>query len=303
MNGHCSRDRSLPRVRAYADLTKPRITLMTLFSTATGYVITRSEAWRVTGLMVTLVATGLLAAGAAVLNQWYERDTDALMRRTRRRPIPSGRVTPSAALWFGIALSSIGVTGLAALVNPAAATAGFITLASYVSVYTPLKRRSASGVFVGAFAGAMPPVIGSIAAAASLEWPAIALFALLFVWQVPHVYAIALMHRDDYAMGGLRMLPASAGDREVAGQILGWSVLVLLAGLVPAYSGAVGPGYALFAAAAGLWVVARSVRVWIDPSRRHARQVLLASIVYLPSLFLVAIADSSWTRALHVVRG
>jgi len=298
-----SRARWLIRARAYAELTKPRITLMTLFSTATGYLVTRPEGWRLTGLTLTLAATGLVAAGAAVLNQWYERDTDALMRRTRRRPLPSGRVTPLAGLCFGVVVSTIGVAGLALLANLPSAAAAFITLACYVAVYTPLKRRSAHGVFVGAFAGAMPPVIGSMAAAGGLEWPAVALFATLFVWQVPHVYAIALMHRGDYESGGLKMLPASAGDRGVARQILGWSVLLLLTSLAPACSGAVGPGYAAFAAAAGLWIIGRSLRVSIDPTTRHARQVLLASIVYLPSLFLVAIADSSWPRALHFVFG
>jgi protoheme IX farnesyltransferase len=197
----------------------------------------------------------------------------------------------------------VGVSGLAVLVNLLAAAAAAITLVSYVAVYTPLKRRSSHGVFVGAFAGAMPPVIGSIAAAGALEASALALFAMLFVWQVPHVYAIALMHRDDYEAGGLRMLPASCRSSGAGSHILGWSVLLLVATLVPAYTGIVGPAYVTVAAAAGLWLVARSVRVWIDPTRRHARQVLLASVVYLPALFIVTIVDLSWSRAFHFVVG
>jgi heme o synthase len=285
------------KLGTYAELAKPRITMMVLFSTAVGYVVTAPDAWRTGGLLDTLLATGVLAAGTAALNQWYEHETDAAMRRTCRRPIPSGRVSAARGLAFGLALSTLGLIGLVIGANVLAAAAGLLTLTSYLLLYTPLKQRSSACVFVGAFAGAMPPIIGSIAANGHLKWSALALFGIMFVWQVPHVYAIALIYRNDYARGGLKMLPARSGLAGDAGRhIVVWSLLLILTSLAPVLVGIAGAGYTLCALILGVLFAYQGVRVWAEPTVQHARSVLLASVMYLPTLLVMTVIDATARR-------
>ncbi|HJZ72047.1 MAG TPA: heme o synthase [Vicinamibacterales bacterium] len=294
--------RSLGRVTPYVELTKPRITMMVLFSTGAGYLAATQDRWQPIALLQTLIATGLLASGTSALNQWYERDTDAAMRRTCRRPIPSGRVSARRALAFGVALLAAGTGALLAAATAHAAAAGLLTAASYLLVYTPLKRRSSLCVFAGAFAGAMPPVIGSVAALERVDPIGLSLFALLFVWQVPHVYAIAMMYRDDYDRGGLHMLPPSADRHGNPGShIVAWSMLLAVVSLGPVAIGTAGPGYAACAVALNLAFAYQAVRVWIEPTVQQARRVLLASVTYLPALLGVAVLDSALPRVLAVL--
>ena len=194
------------------ELAKPRITAMVVFTSLVGFVTAGDDAIRGAALAAALLGTGLVAAGAAVLNQVLERDTDALMERTRHRPLPAGRVTAVEAVAFGAAVTLAGDTLLFALCGPLPAAVAFATWASYLFVYTPLKRRTPLATLVGAVPGALPPVIGWTARTGSLDQGAFILFAILFLWQVPHFLAIAWMYRDDYAKGGFPMLPVL--DRE-----------------------------------------------------------------------------------------
>jgi heme o synthase len=278
------------RMRTYAELTKPRIVAMVLVCAAVGFAIASHASWRVVDLLHTVVATGLLASGAGALNQWMERDTDAQMRRTRKRPIPSGRIVPAAAFAFGTALSLGGVLELFAGVNPAAAAAGFVTLGIYLLVYTPLKRRSPICMLVGAIAGAMPPVIGSLSADPHAIQTAATLFAILFAWQMPHAYAIALMYREDYARGGLMMLADTAAS--TGRHIVGWSAVLVPVSLAPAAFGMAGLSYASCAIVLGGLFLYQCTRLLREGTIARARGVLLASIVYLP-LLLVALVGSS----------
>ena len=171
------------------------------------------------------------------------------------------------------------------------------TLTSYLLLYTPLKQRSSACVFVGAFAGAMPPIIGSIAANGHLKWSALALFGIMFVWQVPHVYAIALIYRNDYARGGLKMLPARSGLAGDAGRhIVVWSLLLILTSLAPVLVGIAGAGYTLCALILGVLFAYQGVRVWAEPTVQHARSVLLASVMYLPTLLVMTVIDATARR-------
>ncbi len=193
----------------FLELTKPRITLYILMSTAIGFMCGAHlrPTWTWMQLFHALLGTALIASGTAALNQWYEHEFDAMMARTKARPIPSGRVTAGAALAFGVCLSVAGFAELWLGVNLLTALLGLFTLASYLFVYTPLKRVSPVSTTIGAIPGAMPPLIGYAAACGRLNFEAGILYAILFLWQFPHFYAIAWMYREDYARAGIRMLP------------------------------------------------------------------------------------------------
>ena len=196
------------RLNDYIELTKPRITGMVLVTTFIGFLLAASPVKPML-LALTIFGTGLVTAGAQCLNQLWERRTDALMLRTRNRPIPASRIAPAEALLFGAALSVVGIATLAVVANPLTSALAALALGSYLFVYTPMKRVSPLCTLVGAIPGAIPPVIGWAAASGHLEAGALALFAILFVWQMPHFYAIAWMLRDDYSRGGFPMISAA----------------------------------------------------------------------------------------------
>src|SRR5215467_9474417 len=201
-------------MRDYLELTKPRITLLILICTAVGYWFGCGGSFRPGILAYALFGTALLASGTSALNQWYESDSDAKMRRTRRRPLPAGRIKRSHGLAFGLWLSAAGFADLWYGTNLLAAALGLFTLLSYLLVYTPLKQRSPMCTTVGAIPGAMPPLIGYAAAGGGIDAAALALFLILFVWQFPHFDSIAWMYREDYQRGGIRMLPVVEPDGE-----------------------------------------------------------------------------------------
>ena len=278
----------------YLELTKPRITVFILMSTAIGFVcgIHLGHPWTWLTLLHTLVGTGLIASGTAALNQWYEREGDGLMNRTKSRPIPSGRLTARNALWFGILLSAAGFGELWWGVNGLSATLALFTLGSYLFFYTPLKRRSPISTTIGAFPGAMPPLIGYAASTGLLNWEAGILYAILFMWQFPHFYAIAWMYREDYARAGIRMLPVvePSGD-STARRILISSLALIPISLLPKFAAMAGNFYLFGALALGLVFVYAGIRVFADFTRLRARQVLLASVVYLPLLYGLLVLD------------
>ena len=199
-------DFAAPALRDYFELTKPRITLLVVISTAVGYCFGLGAHVNVIALLNVLLSTAMLAAGTATLNQWYERDIDAKMNRTKIRPIPSGSISAGRALVFGVALCVLALIDLATFTNFLAASLGFLTSFIYLFVYTPLKRRGPSCTTVGAVPGAMPPLIGFAAASGHLTAEAWILFGMIFLWQFPHFHAIAWIYREDYARGDIKML-------------------------------------------------------------------------------------------------
>jgi len=278
----------------YIELTKPRITVFILMSAAVGFLCgTRGpNHWNLITLLHTVIGTALIASGTAALNQWYERAADAKMDRTKLRPIPSGRITAFQALCFGVTLSIAGFIELWLGANLLTGMLGLFTMASYLGVYTPLKQRSPHSTTIGAIPGAMPPLIGYAAAAGTLTTEAWILYAILFLWQFPHFYAIAWMYRDDYAKAGIRMLPVVEPDGEsTARRILFFSVLLIPISLLPKFTGDAGNIYLVGALALGFYFLYAGVRVAFDRTRLRARQVLLASVVYLPLLYGLLVLD------------
>jgi protoheme IX farnesyltransferase len=287
-----------PRLADYLQLTRPRIGLMALFTVAVGYLLAAGADVRVAVLFHTLLGTGIVAGGASALNQFLERKSDARMRRTANRPLPAGRLHPAEALFFGLALAVIGIAYLAlALPTPAAAVAAAVTLVTYVGLYTPLKPYSVWNTVVGAFPGALPPVIGWVAATGTLSAQAAALFLILFVWQLPHFFAIAWLYRDDYAAGGLRMLPAIDPDgRITARAMIGTCVLLVAVTMLPAIVGTAGPLFLTGAIILGVCFLNCAIQFRRDPSRANAKHALRASLLYLAGLMLLLVCDGVLPR-------
>jgi protoheme IX farnesyltransferase len=280
------------KVQDYIDLTKPRITWLILMSTAVGYYFGHSGQWSFWVLLHTIVGTGLVASGTAALNQWYERDADRHMRRTQMRPLPSGRLSAGRALWFGIGLALMGGLELGFGVNWLASGLCISTLLMYLFLYTPLKQKTWWSTTVGAFPGAMPPLIGYAAAANRLTPEAWVLYGILFLWQFPHFYAIAWMYRDDYARAGIQMLPVVEPDGEsTARQIVLYSVLLIPLSVLPNWMGMAGTLYTVGAIAMGLMFLYSGVRVSLDRTKARARRVLLASVLYLPVIYCLMVLD------------
>jgi protoheme IX farnesyltransferase len=288
-------------MRAYLELTKPRITWLILMSTGIGYFFglhggtTWWEFLRVlpyVSLFHTILGTGLLASGTAALNQWYEREADRHMRRTAHRPLPEGRVSPAGALAFGAALSVAGFVELWLGVNLLSAAIGAFTLISYLFVYTPLKQRTWWSTTIGAVPGAMPPVIGYAAAAGALRAETWVLAAILFLWQFPHFYSIAWMYKDDYARAGIRMLPVVEPDgRSTARQIVLYGLALIPASLVPGILGMSGRIYLMGALLLGIWFLYSGIRVALERTAVRARGVLIASVLYLPLIYGLMLLD------------
>ena len=290
-----SAEASLTLSRASAadwlELTKPRITLLVVFTALVGFV-TASSASPWSGLLTAaLLGTGLVAAGASAINMVMERDTDALMHRTRSRPIPAGRIRPSDARWFGALLTVSGLAILAGLCNPLASLVAFATWASYLFLYTPLKRRTHLSTLVGAVPGALPPVIGWAAASESLDPGAFILFAILFLWQIPHFLAIAWLYREDYERGGFPLLPVIDREGRLTGrQAVLHSVALLVVSLAPVAAGLGGALYLAGALVLGIALTLSALRLAITRNRPAARALFLASVLYLPALTSLLLA-------------
>ncbi len=279
-------------MRDYIALTKPRITWLILMSTGVGYFFGAKSGWNFLTLLHTVIGTGLIASGTAALNQWYEREADAKMKRTQDRPLPAGRLAPRNALIFASLISAAGFVELFFAVNALSAWLGLFTLASYLFIYTPLKSRSPHSTTIGAIPGAMPPLIGYAAASGTLTWEAWILFAILFLWQFPHFYAIAWMYREDYERAGIRMLPVVEPDGEsTARRILWYSLALIPISLAPKFLAMTGNFYLFGALAIGLMFLYAGIRVSFDRTRQRARRVLLASVIYLPVLYGLMLLD------------
>src|SRR5436190_4708698 len=280
------------RVAAYLELTKPRITFLIVLTSAAGFALGSRGAVNYLLLAHALIGIALLSSGIGTLNQFIERDLDGLIRRTADRPLPSGRLFPFEALWFGVGLTLMAEAYLAVFVNMLTALLGLTVIAGYLFVYTPLKTRTSLSTALGAFPGAMPPLMGWTAARGEIDVAAWVLFAILFLWQFPHFLAIAWMYREDYGRAGIRMLPVVEPDGRVTGQqIIAYSLMLVPVSLLPAVLGLSGRIYLISAIVLGLLFVASSVRAALSKSNQHARQLLLASVLYLPILFGVMVLN------------
>jgi protoheme IX farnesyltransferase len=276
----------------FLELTKPRVTWLILVSSAVGYYFGASHGWNLVAFLNTLLGTGLMASGTAALNQWYERDADLHMKRTEKRPIPSRRVKPAQAFWFGIAVSLLGFLQLLMFVNHLTAALCMTTLILYLCLYTPLKRKTWLSTTLGAIPGAMPPLIGFAGAADRLTPEAWAVGAILFLWQFPHFYAIAWMYRDDYARAGIRMLPVVEPDgKSTARQIILYAALLVPISLLPIYLHMSGMLYLAGALILGTWFLWSGIQVFRTRTRLQARKVLLTSVIYLPLLYALMVLD------------
>ena len=287
--------RALSRFAAVAEywaLTKPEINFLIAVATFTGFYLgmaAHSQRFPFVRLIHTLLGTLLVASGTGTLNQYIERGFDAQMRRTARRPLAAGKLTPTAVLSFGIALSWVGSTYLAITVNALASLLASVTLASYLFLYTPLKRKTALCILVGAFPGAMPPLIGWVAAAGTLSLGAWILYAIIFLWQFPHFMAIAWMYREDYDRAGYIVLPQG----RARGRFVTLQTMLPLLALLPLSLLAISADhrsifhYAVFILGLGFFLCA--AQFVLRKSRTTARHVLMASIFYLPLLFLTLV--------------
>jgi protoheme IX farnesyltransferase len=280
------------RTTDFVALAKPRLNFLVVVSAFAGYVMGGGETDPVLRLLATLVGTGLVAGGASALNQIIERQPDAQMRRTRRRPLPDRRLTPRDALVFAVFLSVSGLVILAAGANVLSALVALATLITYAAVYTPLKRLTSFSTVIGAIPGALPPVIGWAAARDSLSQGAWVLFGIVFLWQLPHFLAIAWMYREDYAAAGFPMLPVIEPDgRSTARQAVVYSAALLPLSLAPTLIGMAGPIYFTSALVLTLLFLGVAIRFGMTRDVRDARRLFFASIVYLPLVWILMIAD------------
>lgn len=280
------------RVAAYLELTKPRITFLIVLTAAAGFSLASPGHVDYRAMLTAMVGIALLSSGIATLNQYMEKDLDALMRRTANRPLPTGKLLPWEALAFGAGLTVLAEVYLMVLVNPLSAVLGLTVIAGYLFGYTPLKTRTSLSTFVGAFPGAVPPLIGWASARGTIGVEAWVLFAILFLWQFPHFLAIAWMYREDYTRAGILMLPVVEPDGRVTGQqIVLYTVMLLPVSLLPTLLGTAGKIYFVGAIVLGLLFLYFSLRAAFSKSRLAARQLLLASVIYLPLLFILMVLD------------
>ncbi len=283
----------IARVGDFLDLLKPRVMSLVVFSGFAGLFVAPGTLHPLLAAVAVLcIAVGAGAAGA--INMWYDRDIDAVMARTRRRPIPAGRVEPAEALAFGVILALFSVMLMGLAVNWAAAALLAVATGFYVFVYTVwLKRRTPQNIVIGGAAGAFPPMIGWAAVTGGVSLDSIVLFAIIFMWTPPHFWALALYRDGDYAKAGVPMLPCVAGRRATERQILVYSALLVPLTLVPAAIGTAGWGYAAAAALLGGLLLLLAVRLQKDESERTARQIFGYSIFYLFALFAALIVDGA----------
>jgi protoheme IX farnesyltransferase len=269
----------------YLQILKPRVMSLVVFTGFVGLIVAPGHLHPVLAAVAVLcIAVGAGASGA--INMWYDRDIDAVMRRTAMRPLPAGRMMPGEALGFGVVLAvgSVVVMGLA--VNWAAAALLALTIAFYVFVYTIwLKRRTPQNIVIGGAAGALPPLIGWAAVTGDIGWGAVALFAIIFFWTPPHFWALSLYRAGEYAAAGIPMLPVVAGPRETRRQMLLYTLMLWPVSLAPWLLGLAGPIYAVSVAALSLAFTGAAVRVWHDESDRSARQMFAFSLLYLFLIF------------------
>lgn len=297
------RTRATSLFRDYAELTKLRVTSLIVMTAWCGYFFGARKAGIPcfsSGLFHALLGIGLVSSGTAALNEVMEYEVDGRMRRTAGRPLPAGRMSLFHAVSVGLVAAIGGSIYLAVFANPLTGLLTFLTSVVYLAAYTPLKRISPICTFVGAFPGAMPGVLGWTAARGQLEWGTLVLFAILFVWQFPHFFSIAWLYREDYASGGVKMLPVVEEDgRSTARRILAYSIALIPISVLPSFMGMAGRIYLVSAIALGFVMLYFGVRLAFlnlplasAQSKMRARHVLQATVIYLPLLFALMMSNS-----------
>ena len=280
-------------VRDYLELSKSRIVLMVVITTAAGFLFAAPHVDPLL-LLHTLFGTALVAAGTNALNQYVEREHDAKMHRTRTRPLPAGRITPRAALAFSAAIAILGTIYLGLAVNWLTAALGAFTLTSYIFVYTPLKRVSTICTLIGAVPGAIPPLMGWTAATNHLGVGGWIVFGILFFWQLPHFMAISWMYRDDYARGGFAMLSVEdENGAAVARQAILYTLALLAVSVAPSVLGMTGIAWLIGAVAGGVILLASTLRFFFDRSHKNARSVFMISNLYLLTTMVLLVVNAS----------
>jgi heme o synthase len=280
------------RAISYIALTKPDVSFLVVLTTLAGYVLGAVGPLDWLRMAHTVIGTTLVAAGTSALNHYFERDSDARMRRTAARPLPSGALAPAEALRFGAGLGAVGALELLLTTNALAASLAMLTSLMYLGIYTPLKMRTTAATLIGAFPGALPPVIGWAAARGSLGAGAYVLFAILFLWQVPHFHAISWVYREDYARAGIRMLPVVDRDGRVTfGQIVFCAIALIPVSLLASVTGIAGVTYYFSALVLGLLLV--KVCLWAAASKTNVRAKWLmhATVLHLPLLLGLMVFD------------
>jgi heme o synthase len=272
----------------FAELTKPRITLMVLITTLVGFYMGSRDGVNYLLLLHTIIGTGLVASGASALNQYFERDLDARMVRTRNRPLPGGRLVPGEALIFSSIISAAGALYLTFFVNTLTGALGAATLAGYILIYTPLKTRTTLCTLIGAFPGAAPPVMGWTAARGEVDAVALSLFSILFLWQMPHFFAIAWIFTEDYARAGFSM--HTSGER-TGRQIIFYCCVLIPVSVLPTFFGLTGTVYLLGAILLGFIYLGYGFAVALFRSNTHAHRLLRVSVLYLPVLLGLMMID------------
>ncbi|TAM81392.1 MAG: protoheme IX farnesyltransferase [Acidobacteria bacterium] len=280
------------RLADYWVLTKPEVNFLVVISTLAGYYVALRGRVDFFLLMNTLMGTLMVASGTGTLNQYIERKSDAFMRRTARRPLPAGRIKATEALVFGLLLAIGGGLLLWVEVNPLASVLALLTLTTYLLIYTPLKKRTAFCTLIGAFPGAMPPLIGWAAARGSLDAGSLVLYTILFLWQFPHFLAIAWMYREDYSRAGLHMLPPEDADgRLTSMQIIAFLVALVVVTMIPTLIGQMGKVYLFGAAVLGSYFLLHGARLARRRTNALARRLVMASVLYLPLVFALMMID------------
>ena len=276
------------RLADYLELSKARIAVMVLVTVAVGYLLGSRNQVDWLRLLNSLLGIGLIAASSCALNQWYEIGTDAMMPRTKNRPMPAGRIQPMEAILFAAVTGIYGAIHLLLFVNLTAMLLTVCTLVMYVVIYTPMKRHTSFCTAVGAVPGALPPVLGWAAAGQPLGWDAFWLFSLMFLWQFPHFFAIVWMYREQYAKAGLWMLPNKIPAKYVTGFLAVIYALILLpVSLLPQQFGLTGPSYFWTTLAFGIAYLVYSFRFMLNETRKTARGLLFCSLFYLPVVLSV----------------
>jgi heme o synthase len=278
------------RVSDFFELTKPRITLLVLFATVVGFYMGSGESFQMLLLVHTIIGTGLVAAGASALNQYSERELDSRMMRTRTRPLPEGRLSPAEAFAFSLAISVAGVLYLAVFVNVLTALIGAATLVAYTLVYTPLKTRTTWCTLIGAFPGAAPPLMGWVAARGEMDVIGLSLFAIQFLWQMPHFFAIAWMFTEDYRRAGFMVHSSGVTTGR---QIILYCCALIPVSLLPSVFGATGRWYLMGALLLGFVYLGYGFAVALFRSNTHAQRLLKISVLYLPALFVLMMIDKA----------
>ena len=283
------------RLTDFLALTKPRLNSLVIATTGIGYYLGTVDFLDFQVLFHVVVGSGLVAGGAAAFNQVSERDIDATMQRTKQRPLPSGRLTPREGVIFATTISILGLVELAFLTNKLAAMVAAVTLLTYVTIYTPLKRKTQWASFVGAIAGALPPLIGWAAARGELNVEAWLIFLIVFLWQLPHFYSLSWLYRDDFGNAGLPLLATVDVDgKRTARQALYFSLALVSVSLSPSFVGFTGPRHLLIACMSGILFVALNVIFLQDRTNARARLLFLGSLIYLPVLWVSLMIESTY---------